>query len=314
MRIHPLLLSQLYHFPMFMTKRRKIVFDNAMFILSVDIDVGSKKLAVLNNGKYDKDVSSHFGESLIGEVEERIMPKFMDIINCFEIAVTFAIRGQMLEVDSSIIDLLQDSPVSHDIGAHGYYHRSFTEISQNEAERELREICLRMGRHSIFPKSFVFPRNRVAHLDLLKRYGYKCYRGPGGFLRDNMNIERCGALYNICPSMYISLGLNPFLFRRIVDLGIIKKSPLHFWLHLWNFGQDKEHIERNTNKILVPILEYAKKKERSGMLTFETMLSAAKKAEESLNSLGLHETPIKPPLSYVDTSTVRLCTGMSSAI
>jgi peptidoglycan/xylan/chitin deacetylase (PgdA/CDA1 family) len=268
---------------MFMAKRRKMVFDNAMFILSVDIDVGSKKLAVLNNGKYDKDVSSHFGESLIGEVEERVLPKFVDIINCFEIAVTFAIRGQMLEVDSSIIDLLQDSPISHDIGAHGYYHRSFTEISQNEAERELREIRLRMGGYGIFPKSFVFPRNHVAHLDLLKRYGYKCYRGPGGFLRDNMSIERCGALYNICPSMYISLGLNPFLLRKIVDLGIIKKTPLHFWLHLWNFGQDKEHIERNTNKILIPILKYVKKKERNGMLTLETMCSAAKKAEERLN-------------------------------
>jgi len=258
-----------------------MVFDNAMFILSVDVDVGSKKLAVLNNGKHDKDVGSHFGEFLIGEVEERVLPKFVDIINCFEIAVTFAIRGQLLEVDSSIIDLLLDSPVSHDIGAHGYYHRAFTEISQKEAEGELREIHLRMSGHGIFPKSFVFPRNRVAHLDLLKRYGYKCYRGPGGFLRDNINIERCEALYNICPSMYISLGLNPFLLRRIVDLCITKKSPLHFWLHLWNFGQDKEHIERNTNKILVPILRYAKKKERSGMLTFETMLSAAKKAEES---------------------------------
>lgn len=283
MRIHPMLLSQLSHFPMLIAKRQKAVFDSAMLILSVDIDVGSKKLAVLNNGKYDKDVSSHFGEFLIGEVEERVLPKFVDIINCFGIAVTFAIRGQMLEVDSSIIDLLLDSPVSHDIGAHGYYHRSFTEISQNEAERELREIHTRMGRHGVFPKSFVFPRNRVAHLDLLKRYGYKCYRGSGGFLKDNMNIEKRKALYNICPSMYISLGLNPFLLRRMVDLSIIKKSPLHFWLHLWNFGQDKEHIERNACKILVPMLKYAKKKEKNGMLTLETMCSAAKKAEENLN-------------------------------
>jgi hypothetical protein len=97
-----------------------------------------------------------------------------------------------------------------------------------------------------------------------------------------MRIERRDSLFNVCPSLYVSQGLNSDLLKRILDISITRKLPFHIWFHLWNFGQDKERIERNANKILVPILKYAKKKERNGMLTFETMFSAARKAE-SLN-------------------------------
>lgn len=63
---------------------------------------------------------------------------FVDFFNDLKIPVTFALRGQLLEVNTSIVDLLLESPIQHEIGSHGYYHRDFTKLSHSEAEYELR--------------------------------------------------------------------------------------------------------------------------------------------------------------------------------
>jgi peptidoglycan/xylan/chitin deacetylase (PgdA/CDA1 family) len=283
MKRHPMLLSELYHSVVFYLKKSRTQFEKGMLIVSVDVDVGNKELGILNRGRNDKNISSNLSEYLIGEIEERALLTFINLFNNFEVPVTFGIRGQLMEVDCSTLILIRDSPVRHDIGAHGYSHKSFTSLSRSEAEEELKKIHDEMEKFNIEPKSFVFPRNNVAHLDLLVKHRYKCYRGPGGFLKDCMRIERRDPLFNVCPSLYISQGLNSDLLKRILDISITRKLPFHIWFHLWNFGQEDKQIQRNVNKILIPMLDYAKRKEQNGVLTFETMLSATRKAEKYLN-------------------------------
>jgi len=205
---------------------------------------------------------------------------FVETFNDFEVPVTFAIRGQLTEVNNSILKILLESPVKHDIGAHGYYHREFTNLSRNEAENELNLISAGMNKFSIVPRSFVFPKNCVAHLDLLEKYGYKCYRGYGGFMNDCMYIEKKGRLYDIHPSFCIGQVKNPTFSRKILDIAIAKKLPFHIWFHLWNFGETKESIQRSINNVFFPLFKYAKKKEKSSLLTFETMLSATEEVEK----------------------------------
>lgn len=275
---------QLCNFLVSHTKMPQTQFETGMLIVSVDVDVGSRMLGVLNKGQNDANVSSYFSEYIVGKIEERALLMLINLLNDFEIPSTFAIRGQLLQVDGSIIDFLRDSSVKHDIGAHGYYHVEFPSLSNNEAENELKRINEEMKKFGVTPRSFVFPRNLVAHLDLLMKYGYKCYRGAGGFLKDRMYIERRGPLFNICPSMYVCQGLNSHLIRRSLDLAVIRRLPFHVWFHIWNFGQEYKDIKKSIDKILVPLLDYAKKKKEIGMLTFETMLSAANKAEKYLDS------------------------------
>jgi len=94
-----------------------------------------------------------------------------------------------------------------------------------------------------------------------------------------MYIEKKGQLYNIHPSLFIGQSISSILLKKILDISIAKKLPFHVWLHLWNFGETKELVRRTINKVFFPLLKYAKKKEKNGMLSFETMLSAAKKVE-----------------------------------
>jgi hypothetical protein len=272
--------SQLYHFVAFRLKKPKMQLENGMLIISIDVDVGSKELGVINEGKNDANISRHFGEYLIGEIEERALPLFVDLFNDFEIPVTFAIRGQLTEVDDSILKHLLKSSIKHDIGAHGYYHRPFKNLSHSEAENELNMISVGMKKFDVTPRSFVFPKNSVAHLDLLEKYRYKCYRSYGDFMRDCMYIEKQGQLYDIHPSLYLARSISPFFLTKILEIAIAKKLPFHIWFHLWNFGETKESIHKTINSVFFPLLKYAKKKEKSGLLTFETMLSATEKVEK----------------------------------
>lgn len=253
--------------------------EKGIFIISIDVDVGSRELGVINRGKNDANVNKRISEYQVGKIEEETLPLFVETFNDLEIPVTFAVRGQLTEVNDSILELLLKSSVKHDIGAHGYYHRQFTNLSRNEAENELNMISSGMRKFGIVPRSFVFPNNNVAHLDPLQKFGYKCYRGYGDFMNDCMYIEK-GQLYNIHPSLYIDQGTSFTFLRKILDISIAKKLPFHVWFHLWNFGETKESIQRTITNVFIPLLKYAKKKEKSGELTFETMLSAAERVEK----------------------------------
>ena len=274
-----LFLSQLYHFVAFELAEPKMQLENGMLIISIDVDVGSRELGVINKRKNDANVHRHISEYQVGKIEEVALPLFVETFNDFEVPVTFAIRGQLTEMNGSILELLLESHVKHDIGAHGYYHREFTNVSRSEAENELNMISAGMKQFGIVPRSFVFPRNSVAHLDLLEKYGYKCYRGYGDFMRDCMYIEKQGQLYNIHPSLYIDQGTSFTFLKKILDVSIARKLPFHVWFHLWNFGETNESVHRTIDKVFSPLFRYAKKKEKDGLLTFETMMSATKKVE-----------------------------------
>lgn len=271
------LLSQIHRFFVYSFQRPKMQLENGMFIISVDVDVGSKELGIINEGRNDANVSSYFSEYSIGEIEEQASPLLIDLFNHFDIAVTFAVRGQLAVVHDSILEILLKSSVKHDIGTHGYYHKDFKSLSYNEAENELKMISVGMKRFGIIPKSFVFPRNGVAHLDLLQKYGYKSFRGS---FRPFTCIEKEGSLYNVQETLFIGQNPSSKLLKRFIDVCIAKKLFLHFWFHPWNFGKSKGSIQRNINKLLFPFLKYAQQKVKSGTLTFETMLSASEKVEK----------------------------------
>jgi hypothetical protein len=255
-------------------------FEESMLIFSIDVDVGSKALGEINRGENDMNVRKSISEYRLGEIEELALPLFVEMFNYFEIPVTFAVRGQLAEAENTVFDMLK-SPVKHDIAAHGYYHRKFTSLTRNEAMNELCMISTSMKKLGIKPQTFIFPANRVAYLDLLENHKYKCYRGYGDFLRDCMKVEKIGKLYNIHPSLYISHLAQFTLAKRILNISVAKKLPLHIWFHLWNFGQSEGDMRRSINSFFVPLVSYAKKLEEKGLLAFETMLSAAEKAEKS---------------------------------
>jgi hypothetical protein len=48
--------SQLYRFFVYSLQKPKMQLENGMFIISVDVDVGSKELGIINGGQNDANV------------------------------------------------------------------------------------------------------------------------------------------------------------------------------------------------------------------------------------------------------------------
>jgi peptidoglycan/xylan/chitin deacetylase (PgdA/CDA1 family) len=282
-------LSGAYHAVFFEVHRLISRLENGMLIVSVDVDVGSKELGIINKGKNDANVSRYFSECIIGELEELTVPMFANLLDSHGIPATFAIRGQLTEVSDSVLEMLIKSSVNHDIGAHGYYHRKFETLSLSEAEDEIRMISRGMQRFGLTPRSFVFPRNSVAHLDLLVKYGYECYRDHGDFLHDSMLIKKKGGLWDVHPSLAVDQYTKFAFLKRILDVAVEQKLPLHLWFHLRDFGYTGSDVRRNLERVFLPIFAYAKRKERDGVLTFETMLSASRKARMHLSTSKSNE-------------------------
>ncbi len=255
-----------------------------MFIISIDVDVGSERLGIVNQGRNDRIVHNYLSETAIGQAEKTALPIFLEAFEDYDVPVTFGMRGQMIDVDSKSLELVLNSSVKHDIGSHGYSHKMFTNLSRQEAQDEISKLTYAMSFFGITPVSFIFPRNSVAHLDLLENSGYKTFRSYGNFLLDCMQIERCGGLYNLRPSLNLDQSINALLPKLILRLAISKRAPLHLWFHLWNFGLTEKAIKRSVDRVICPLLKLARQQTDVDLLAIETMASAYNKLEQQVCS------------------------------
>lgn len=76
-----------------------------------------------------------------------------------------------------IVTRLLGNPI-FEIGCHSFSHALFDEIGEDQARYELlkSEQLVKELDPTLKLKSFVFPRNRVGHRQLLSEFGYKAYR------------------------------------------------------------------------------------------------------------------------------------------
>lgn len=274
-------LSQLCHFIAFSLRKPRAKLECGALITSIDVDVGSRMIGKINKGKNDSSIHGYLSECRVGEIEEETVPLLIQFFDNLEIPVTFAIRGQLTETKSAILELLLRSSVGHDIGAHGYYHRSFSSLSRAEAQNELELIYVGMSKFGIKPKSFVFPRNGIAHLSLLEKFGYKCYRGEGSLTKDGMYVNKVGRLYDVHPGFHLGCTYNPIFLDKIIDISVKNKLPFHVWFHPRDLYETRGSTKRNISRVLFPLYKCAKKRVDEGTLDFETMCSIVDRLEPS---------------------------------
>ncbi len=93
-------------------------------------------------------------------------------------------------------DIVEDilaSSVKHEIGYHSFSHVVFSKCSREVAKAEIKEGIKLAKNFGITLKSFIFPKNKIGHIDLLKKYGFEIYRGEnlGRYaLSQNMLIRK----------------------------------------------------------------------------------------------------------------------------
>lgn len=78
-----------------------------------------------------------------------------------------------------LVDKIHECVVPQEIGSHSFTHRIFDDPSctRSIANEELTKSTKAARDYGLRMTSFAFPRNRIAHVDLLPRHGFTAFRG-----------------------------------------------------------------------------------------------------------------------------------------
>jgi peptidoglycan/xylan/chitin deacetylase (PgdA/CDA1 family) len=127
------------------------------------------------------------------EKERAIVLALLDRFASREVPVTWAIVSRLLDASGGtpvstefgpriwyapdVVEAILNASPAHDVGSHGFAHLYFRETERERLQEDLQSAQLIHKQHGLPFTSFVFPRNQVAHLDLLAKAGVKVYRG-----------------------------------------------------------------------------------------------------------------------------------------
>ena len=187
----------------------------------------------------------------------------------------------------SLLEKVQACSVPQEIGCHSFSHVIFGDAgcSASTAESEV-STCVRLARSlGVQLRSFAFPRNSVGHLDVLREYGFTCYRGPEpawsegrrwpGVLKRLLHLwdvlraaeppvvvprRTASGLVDVPGSMiyfpmhglrrYIPLSLRVRRARRGLDAAARQKRVFHLWFHPTNLADQPEAMFTGLRAIL----------------------------------------------------------------
>lgn len=213
-------------------------------------------------------------------------------------------------------DIVEDvlaCSVPQEIGCHGFSHMIAADpgCSAECFESEIRASLQVASRRGLTLKSFVFPRNAVAHLDVLARYGFTAFRGvvPAGrnyrrlpgplkkiangarwsfpLLPLTAEPSREEGMWNLpATSFYMhrmsAARLVPIRMRvhraiRGIDLAVRQRSTFHMYFHPFNLASDPEGLLGGLGQIL----RYVRDRRDDGVLQTATMGELADRLDET---------------------------------
>src|SRR3989344_3313222 len=131
-------------------------------------------------------------------------------------------NSDLFQLTNEDTELLKASNI--ETGLHGFSHRHFTAISPEDADYEMSNATTNFIKHfGRKPEFMAFPKNRVAHTDIIDKYGIKCWRA---------NTQKPTNLSEIPLGHWLALGvLGQSDLKKLLD--ILKNTRTGFLLHLW---------------------------------------------------------------------------------
>lgn len=212
-----------------------------------------------------------------------------------------------------LVEAVRSSPQNHEIASHNFSHVEMVSVDRAVADAELDASQAAAERFGVELESFIFPRNWVAHRDVLADRGLRCYRGtqPTHWYDDSLlrplaklvdwspagnvppivtpTVDEYG-LVNVPPSLYLfsfegnarrlstRLGYRPVVAvaKRGIDRAIDADGIFHMWFHPHNLLQP-DGAER-----LDAILDHLAKRRAESELEVRTMAEVARDVNPEL--------------------------------
>jgi len=274
----------------------------ASFVLSIDLELAW--------GVWDKLNSTNVQKII--DTERLVCENLLNIFDDNEMPVTWAVVAALLDNKNKmmgnlnqkawyapdILDNILNSKTKHLIASHSYAHKEFNTCSNEEIIEDFEKSIFFLKSFNINTDVFIFPRNNVFHLDVLKKFNFKTYRsidqswskkvykynkllGKISNLIDKVIpiktnsvsplIDKFG-LTEVPTSILLisnngirSIVTNYSMFKKIkdgIDLAISQNECFHIWFHPSNFYYQ-------TNKqfdLLKKIINYVNLKREQGLI------------------------------------------------
>jgi peptidoglycan/xylan/chitin deacetylase (PgdA/CDA1 family) len=187
----------------------------------------------------------------------------------------------------SLVEKIKNCPVRQEIGSHSFSHVIFSDngCSRAAAESELAESVRLAKEMQIEMRSFAFPRNEIGHLDVLKEFGFLCYRGIEPNWYENRRVPEAlrramrlvdvlraaepptvlpqttkSGIWNIPGSSiyfpmhgfrkYIPLKLRTLRAFKGLDSAVKNRRIFHLWFHPTNLADETETMIKGLREIL----------------------------------------------------------------
>ena len=124
-------------------------------------------------------------------LEREIVRRLLGLFRTHEVPVTWAFVGRLLDdargfdgllgdrdcwFAPDLIDGIRTDPIEHEIATHSYGHVYFGESPAEAVRDDLARAKAVHQEHGLPFRSLVFPRNQVAHLDLIAQAGIEVFR------------------------------------------------------------------------------------------------------------------------------------------
>jgi len=233
-----------------------------------------------------------------------VVKKLLSLFEKYQIPATWAMAGEIFNPGDplwhgpDIIKMIKTYP-NQEIACHSFSHQIFDEkkISSQAAETEIKK-CLKVARPLRF-RSFVFPKNIIGHLEILKKYGFTSFRGPEqSWFTKIPELQKLfqildfvlllpppisspakdpSGLINIPGSMYFVSARDlrkyiPQKFRLIraqkgLNKAVKEKKIFHLWFHPIDFARETEKMFLG----LEEILKYAAQLKKENKLQIKSM-------------------------------------------
>jgi peptidoglycan/xylan/chitin deacetylase (PgdA/CDA1 family) len=104
------------------------------------------------------------------------MPRFSQ--NWYDTDPCTNIHQDPLFYGRDIVERIISSRVGHEIGYHSFSHVIFSECSEEVAEAEIAKgLEIARKEYGLSLQSFIFPQNKAGYMDILRKYGFRAYRG-----------------------------------------------------------------------------------------------------------------------------------------
>lgn len=200
-----------------------------------------------------------------------------------------------------VVETVLGCRTPQEVGCHGFSHMIVGDpgCSAECFESEIKACQAAAARWGIALRSFVFPRNAVGHLDVLRKMGFVAFRGTSGGWPERLPspIRRLGSgLQNVFPlppltdrprragGLWDLPGTCFYLHRqgwarrvpvalRVrkallgIEEAVERQSMFHLWFHPFNLASDPEGLLKGLETIFQEVTRYRE----SNQLTNPTM-------------------------------------------